>query len=122
MSAGVLGRFALGAQQRGVQHVVHERRFAGAADAGHADQPPQRNVDVDIFEVVLRRAFDAQRARVPNRHDTPWRLDALAMKQVIGRQGVLCARQVAERAEKHDLAAALSGTRTDVEQTVGRLQ
>ena len=51
---------ALGALQRGVDHVVDERALARAADAGHAGQHAERNLDVDVLEVVLRRAEDPQ--------------------------------------------------------------
>ena len=50
---------ALGALDRGVEHVVHERGLARSADAGHAGQRVQRNLDVDVLEVVLGRALAA---------------------------------------------------------------
>ena len=50
---------ALRALDRGVEHVVHERRLARAADAGHAGQRVQRNLDVDVLQVVLGRAHAA---------------------------------------------------------------
>ena len=53
MRARRLGRLALGAQQRGVQHVLHQRRLAGAGHAGDADQAAERDRDVDVLQVVL---------------------------------------------------------------------
>ena len=38
---------ALGALHRGVEHVVHQRRLARAADAGDHGQRVERNLDVD---------------------------------------------------------------------------
>ena len=50
----------LRALQRRIQHVVHERALARSADACHADHQPQRNLDVDVLEVV----FEAQSTRI----------------------------------------------------------
>ena len=47
---------ALGALDRRVEHVVHERRLARSADAGDAGQRVQRDRDVDVLQVVLGRA------------------------------------------------------------------
>ena len=51
---------ALRALQRRVEHVVHERALARAADAGHARQHAERDLDVDVLQVVLRRAEHAE--------------------------------------------------------------
>ena len=50
---------ALRALQRRVDHVVHERALARAADAGDAGQHAERDLDVDVLEVVLRGAENA---------------------------------------------------------------
>ena len=61
---------ALGAQQRRMQHVLHQRRLARSRDAGDADQAVQRNRDVDALQIVFRgpqdldaRAVDGDRRR-----------------------------------------------------------
>src|SRR2546427_2288690 len=41
---------------------VHERALAGAGDAGDDDKHPERDVDVDVAQVVRRRAADLQPA------------------------------------------------------------
>ncbi len=41
---------------------MHERALAGAGDAGDDDKHPERDVDVDVAQVVRRRAADLQRA------------------------------------------------------------
>ena len=40
----------------GIEDVVHERRLAGARDAGHRDEHAERELDVDVLQVVLARA------------------------------------------------------------------
>ena len=47
---------AFGALDRRVQHIVHERGLPRAAHAGHAGQHAERDLDVDLLQVVLRRS------------------------------------------------------------------
>jgi hypothetical protein len=47
----------------GVQGVEHQRRFSRAADAGHDDQFVERQIEVEILEIVLARAANADRIR-----------------------------------------------------------
>src|SRR6266581_3278479 len=44
--------------------LVHERRLAGAGHARDADELADRELDIDLLEVVLRRLEDAERAAV----------------------------------------------------------
>src|SRR3954466_3946808 len=43
--------------QRGVQHIARERRFARARDAGDGDQAAERNRDIDLLQVMQRGAL-----------------------------------------------------------------
>ena len=63
MGACRLARLALGLEQGGDQHVLHQRRFARARDACDADQSLERELDVDVLEVVFRGAEQAQSRR-----------------------------------------------------------
>ena len=58
MRARGFRRLALGAQQRRVQDVLHQRRLARSGDAGDAHQTMQRNRDVDALQIVLGGAED----------------------------------------------------------------
>ena len=49
-----------GPGQDGVDDLVDERALARAGYAGHADEEPERNTDVDPLQVVLRRAKHLQ--------------------------------------------------------------
>ena len=51
-------------RERLVDDLVHERRLAGAGDAGDADELADRELDVDLLQVVLRRAAHDERAAV----------------------------------------------------------
>jgi hypothetical protein len=44
--------------ERGEQYAVHERALARAAHAGDGDEAAERELDVDVREVVLARAAD----------------------------------------------------------------
>ena len=46
----------------GRDRAVDERALAGAGDAGDDDRAPERDVDVDVLQVVRVRAADLQRA------------------------------------------------------------
>ena len=49
------------AQQRFGENVVHQRTLAGAARAGDAHERAERDFDVDVLEVVVTGADDAER-------------------------------------------------------------
>ena len=61
--ARLVGRAVQLARQRAIEDLVDQRRLARAADAGDGDQHAERNLDVDVLEVVLARAFDDDRCR-----------------------------------------------------------
>ncbi len=65
MAADAAVPVALRALDRRVDHVVDERRLTGSADARHAGEQAERNLDVDVLQVVLGRAGDAQTLRCP---------------------------------------------------------
>jgi hypothetical protein len=46
----------------GRDRTVHERALAGAGHAGDDDERPERDVDVDVAQVVRCRAADLQLA------------------------------------------------------------
>jgi hypothetical protein len=62
MRARCFRRLALGLEQRGVQHILHQRGFAGARHAGDAHQMAQRNRDVYVLQIVLGGAAQFQLA------------------------------------------------------------
>ncbi len=68
-AAGVGGDgFEVAALGFSVEGSEGERGFAGAGDAGEDDKGVARDVDVNVFQVVLARAADAdvgRRAGVP---------------------------------------------------------
>ena len=67
------GRFAFVFEQRCVQHVLHQRRFARAGNTGHAHQAMQRQSDVDVLEVVFACAkyFERRTSRIDDRRFPP---------------------------------------------------
>ena len=62
VGTGRLGRAPEPLQQPPVQDLLHQRRLARATDPGDADQPPERDTDVDPLQVVLRGTQDLEPA------------------------------------------------------------
>ena len=50
-------------EQIPVKHVVDQRGFAGAGDAGDAVENAERDLDVEILQIVFARAGDSDRGR-----------------------------------------------------------
>ena len=92
--AGRLFRLAEQLQEAVVEDVLDERRLAGAADAGHTDEPIQRNRDVDVAQVVLARTADHESRIVLG--DAARRAAAVDLElaaQVLRRQRLAVARE-----------------------------
>ncbi|MBV6474547.1 MAG: hypothetical protein MOGDAGHF_00007 [Rhodocyclaceae bacterium] len=137
MPARRLGRLALLLAQRGVEHVLHQRRLARPRDAGDADQAVERQGDVEVLQVVFLRAEDFEPALSPGPSPASGRGERNSLAppgRGLGRGasvvGAPAARQILRRqrlrrshflrsAEEHHLAAALAGARAHVEQAVG---
>ena len=49
-------------RERAMQNVLDERRLPRTRHTGHGDEQPERNLDVEIAQVVLARAEHANRA------------------------------------------------------------
>ena len=46
--------------QHRVENLIHERRFAGSGDAGHAGHHAEGKPDVDVLQIVLTGAHHLQ--------------------------------------------------------------
>ena len=125
VGAGVFGGFALGAQQGGIEHIVDQGGFAGAADAGDAHEALQRDLDVDGLEVVLGGAVEAQapgrwalRGPAACRLARQGQFDALAAEQIVGGERALGAGEFRHRSVENDFAAVLARAGPDVEHAI----
>lgn len=103
--------------QRADQNAVDERTFAGAGDAGHAGESPERNFDIGFFEVVQRGAADFQRFPVAGiallrQRDFP------APGQIVAGQRTRKGRNFGRRAVCDEFAAAHTGSGAEVEHIV----
>src|SRR5690606_7312561 len=105
-------------RQRLVQDFVDQRALARARDARHADERAQRDVHVDVFQVVFPRAPDAQPLAVagspPRRHG-----DVAPARQVLPRDGARLVNDVLERAGSHHFAALGARAGPDVDDVIG---
>ena len=114
-------RLAERAEQRVVQHVLDERRLARAAHAGHADEAVQRDLDVDVLQVVLASVADLEtRSTRVDRARRSRTADAQLAAQVLGRERALVAQELRRRAVEHDLPARAARPGSQVEDPIGR--
>ena len=106
------------ARQRAIEDVVDERRLARPADAGDGRQHAERNLDVDVLQVVLARAADddlALERRPPGRRR---RNRSRAGQVGAGQRAAL--HQLLRRALKDHVAAEIAGARPEVDDVVRR--
>ena len=54
----VICGLTLCAQEIPMKHIVNESRFAGTGNAGHAREHAERQINIDVFEVMLPRTGD----------------------------------------------------------------
>ena len=101
------------------QDVADQRTFARAGNAGDADQRPERNLDVDVLQVVVPGAANAERFVADGRGaagtaivSSPERYWPVRLR---GSRAIAVGRT-----HGHDLAAAHAGARAEVDDVVGR--
>src|SRR5262245_8388317 len=102
-----------------LEDVVDERGLARAADAAHADEQTERNVDVDVLEVVVPGAAHcdvALRARPSLRRHG----DLFRAAEVLCGKTLSALEHVIETAGGDDVAAAHAGTGAEIHDVVGR--
>src|SRR5690606_26118537 len=104
-----------------VEDVVDERRLAGSAHARDGREDAERDLGVDVLEVVLAGAHDAQHALLVDLAALRGRLDLPAAREVVARDRALLRRQLGIRPRVDDLAAALARKGPDVDDPVARL-
>ena len=101
-----------------VEHLVDERRLARARHAGDAAEHPERDPDVDVLEVVLRRALDRRRSPTASR-----RLAGTSIRRVPARNWPVSdswTRMTSSAVPCGDhVAAVLARARAHVDQVVG---
>ena len=118
MGAGAQLRLVQAVRDGVVERLVDQRPLARAGDAGDAAEDPERDVDVDVLEVVLAGAADEQRAarlrgappgtsivRLPERY---W---------PVGEAGSLA--HLSRGARGDDVAAVDAGAGPDLDEVVG---
>ena len=119
--ARLVGRAIQRPRERPVEDLVHERRLARAADAGHGDQDAERKLDVDVLQVVLARALDDDRAaarRPPCVAGVS--IDFSPPEVRAGQRAVAVGQQVRRLALEDHVPAVLSRARPEIDHVVGR--
>ena len=102
-----------------VQQVVDQRALARARDAGDADELAERDLDVDVLQIVLARALDAD--RVPRARPSALRQRHLAPPaQVRARHRTFARHDRLDRPLRDDAPARLARARPHIDDVVGR--
>ena len=91
--------------ERAVEHVAHQRRLAGARDAGDAGPGAERHLDVDVLQVVLGGADDLQPGQARRRRAAA-RCAAAALPEEAAGDRARLARERCRRTHGDQLAAA----------------
>src|SRR4051794_5380543 len=116
--AGNLTRAVDLLHQRGVKDVADERALPAAAHARDCDETAERDLDVDLLQVVLAGAAHGEPVVA---RFAPQRgyLDLALPRQVLPGDRLLGLQHVLDRARDDDLAAVLPRARTDVDHVIG---
>ena len=111
-------RLAALAQQVAVEQAVDERGLARPGDAGHAGEESQREVGVDLADVVQRGAAQAEEA--PRLAAARGHGDRAAAVEIVGGERAGDGGHATRRTAEHQLAAGLAAAGADVGQPVRR--
>ena len=126
-----------------VQHIMNQRGFPRAAHARDAAKHTERNIHIQLLEVVLSRATDGKSPRLLiyrralastfdfgwhriclrqlgtcDRPPLHWNRHTLPPKQIIPRQRLHLLTQLLQRSAIHQLATLLPTARSDVDEVV----
>jgi len=101
-----------------VQDLHHQRALAAATDAGHTDELPQRDIDIDVLKVVLPRTPDRDPA-TETQPSLGGHGHALAPGEIGPGQAVGVLHDLLQRAFGHDLPAMLARARPQIDDPVG---
>ncbi len=108
---------ALRPLERRVDDVVHQRGLARSADARDARQRVDRDGDVDLLQVVLGRAREADELPAPPPAIVRHR-DRQFVAEVASRQRSRLLQQALERPREHDLPALLARAQPEIDHVV----
>ena len=104
--------------QRLEQHLVDQRGFSAAADAGDTGERPQRDGHVDMLQVVLPGAADGQQPAI-----APAALcrqgDGAFAAEILARQAVRVRHDLLRGAAGHHLPAQGAGAGANVNKVIG---
>ena len=106
-------------RERLVDDLVHERRLAGARDAGDADELADGEVDVDPLQVVLGSAAHGEDAAVVVLASR-WHCDRAPAGEEVAGDGAFRPHHGLRVPLGDDVPAVLPGSRTHVDDPVGR--
>ncbi len=102
-----------------VERLHHQRGFAAAADASDAGERAERNIGVDVLQIVAACAAHADGALLVEPAAFVGDGDLAAAGQIVAGDGVLVLLDVSGRSLRNDLAAMDAGGGAHVDDVIG---
>ena len=119
MRAGTFLRSEPMPEQRALKNVHDQRALAGTADARNTGQRAERNLHVDVPQIVLRRAHDFDPALVGRGPDAFLRdRDRKLARQIFRRERMRILQHFLERSRRHQFAATHARTGAEVHEVI----
>ena len=107
------------ASQRAGQRVDYQRTFARATHAGHASKRAEREIDANVLQIIVRRPFELQHARLGDFAAFGRCLDFLSARKICASDRFGMGSHLVGCAFGNNLPAARAGAGADVDQPVG---
>ena len=114
---GFLMRLVFGRRKRPEHHVVQKRGLAGTRNSGDRNQHPQRDRQINLFQVVRTRAEDFD-LLPPRRSPVSGHLNAQFIRQVSSRKRSGDALDFIVTSSGHHFSATLARSRTKIKNPV----
>ena len=114
------GRGAVQRPRRdGIEGVVHQRRLAGAGNAGNASEQAGRQIDGDVLQVVAACLHQTQHALAVEGRAFFGDGDGFGAGEELPGDGLIATHHFVERAGDDDFAAVNASAGADVDDVVG---
>ncbi len=108
------------AAQNRIQCLLDQCRFARSGDPGHADKLAQRDIDIDLFQVISGRTLEIEHVAVTAIAMFRHRNIRFSSQIFSGQWFFGLTLHLRGSACRHDLTAMLAGTRSQIDHIVGR--
>src|SRR5262249_44251486 len=110
--------FAFAFLQTTIQNLLDQGGLARAGDAGETHHAAERNLNINILQIIGRCAQDFHIVARSGHTPVWWHGNLLETRQILAGQGMLVAQQLGVGPGKNDLSTLLAGKRPQVKNVV----